>query len=86
MKTFYIHMVYTWYIHGYTMYIHQSGYIWNRDMHYRNRVFSMYQFGSSTYLYVLSTDWYRKSILVQTSTYQYVLSMYQNNVKYVGHQ
>ncbi len=53
-------------------------------MHYRNRVFSTYVFGSQ---YVLSTDWYRKSILVQTgTTYLYVLRMYQNNVMYVGHQ
>ncbi len=64
------------------------GNIWNRDIHYRNRVFSTYRFGHSTYRYVLSTDWYRKSILVQTGTYRdrYVLSMYQNNVMYVGHQ
>jgi hypothetical protein len=52
-------------------------------MHYRNRVFSTYRFRTGTYRYVLSTDRYRKSILVQTCTYRYVLSMYQNNVMYV---
>ncbi len=46
----------------------------------------MYQFWSGTYWYVLSTDRYRKSILVQTGTNLYILSMYQNNVIYVGHQ
>jgi hypothetical protein len=65
----------------YTMYM----YIWNSDMHYRNRLFSVYRLGRGTYQYVLSTDQYRKSLLVQTSTYRYVLSMYQNNVMYVRH-
>jgi hypothetical protein len=55
-------------------------------MHHRKRVISPYWFGSGTYQYVLSTDWYKKSILVQTGTHRYVLSMYQNNVMYVGHQ
>ncbi len=41
---------------------------------------------TGTYQYVLSTDRYRKSISVQTSTYRYVLGMYQNNVLYVGQQ
>jgi hypothetical protein len=60
--------------------------IWNREPHYRNRVFSMYLFGIGTYLYVFGTDRYRKCIIVQTSTYQYILSTYQNNVMYDGHQ
>ncbi len=53
--------------------------IWNREPYYRNRVFSTYRFGTSTYWYVLSTDQYRKREIVQTSTYKYVLS----NSKYV---
>jgi hypothetical protein len=54
--------------------------IWNRDLLYRNRVFS-------TCRYVLVRTW---NILVQeryistAGTYQYVLGMYQNNVMYVG--
>ncbi len=34
--------------------------IWNREAHYRNRVFSMYRFGTGTYRYVPSTDRYKK--------------------------
>jgi hypothetical protein len=34
--------------------------IWNREAHYRNRVFSTYRFQTGTYQYVPSTDRYRK--------------------------
>ncbi len=41
-------------------------FIWNRDMHYKNRVFSTYRFGigTGTYWYVVRTGTY----LVQTGT------------------
>jgi hypothetical protein len=70
-------------------------YIWNREPRYsrlRNRVEFTYRFGlaggtvTGSYRYVPSTDRYRKCKLVETGTYQYILSTYQTNVMYVGHQ
>ena len=84
----YTSMVYTEMFSVYTG-IYQDkpeAYIWNREQCYRIRVFSTYQQCSGTYRYVPSTDRYRKGIIVQTGTYQYVLSTYQNNVMCVGHQ
>jgi hypothetical protein len=59
----YIYMVYTWYIHGYTMYIHQTGYTWYIHGYpmYIHKLYTWYIHGYTWYIiwciYVVYT-WY----------------------------
>ncbi len=48
------------------------GFIWNREAHYRNRVFSMYLFGTGAYRYVPVRTEYRPVQEMNKSTYQYI--------------